>query len=124
MTGFRLQNLTVSQLVDRFAENATAQNNAIEFGESGKYNRLFKQMQAITDELKARGEDAQLQLLSLYNHKNIQVRFQAATRTLSVAPVAARSVIEAIANSRHYPQAADASLALSNIDGKFRTVRS
>ncbi len=58
-------------------------------------------MWAITDELKARGEEAHLRLLSLYDHPNVQVRLQAARGTLSVAPPRPEA-IEVIANSKDF----------------------
>jgi hypothetical protein len=105
-----LKSLTVDELVDRFAEIGVAQDTALwdALGKSKnpKFNRLYWEMDAVDKELRARGRDARLALLRLYNHKNIQVRLKAAMRTLGVAPVEARKLIEQISASKIYPQAA------------------
>ncbi len=113
--------MTISQQVDRFAENGVAQDQALLYDEIDEFTRLYWQMDAIRNELKARGQDAWLALLGLYNHSNMQVRLQAAKCTLAVAPVAARHELEAIKNSRHFPQAGDAASTLGNLaEGRFK----
>jgi hypothetical protein len=119
MTDSGLQNMTVEDLVKHFAANGIAQSDALLYDEISKLNRLVRQMRSITEELKTRGTDAQLALLKLYNHPNVQVRLQAARKTLEVAPIAARSQIEAIAASKDFPQAGDAGMTISGLDGKF-----
>jgi hypothetical protein len=58
---------------------------------------------------------------SLFEHPNMQVRLNAAKATLAVAPKAARQALEAIAASRHHPQAGDAGMSLWNLDeGVFK----
>jgi hypothetical protein len=78
-------------------------------------NRLYRQMDAVDNELQARGKDARLGFLTLYTHSNMQARLQAKF-SLAVAPSAARDVIEATSVSRHYPQAGDAGMCLWNLD--------
>ncbi len=68
------------------------------------------------NELKARPGDARHALVSLYQHPNLQVVLNAAKATLAVAPDAARRMIEAIAESKAYPQAGDAGMCLDNLD--------
>jgi cytochrome c oxidase assembly protein Cox11 len=121
MTKPELNNLTVSQLVDHFAENGVAQYKAIEIEDSEIYNDLYWKMHAINEELKSRGDEARLALLKLYNHPNMQVRLAAARSTLAVAPVAARHQLEAIVSSRWFPQAGDAGMTLWRLDeGEFK----
>jgi hypothetical protein len=92
------------------------QDEALLGNEIKKFNHLYSQMDAVADELKSRPGDQRRLLLSLYDHPNAQVRLKAAVRTLAVAPEAARSLIEAIAASREYPQAGDAGMTLDALD--------
>jgi hypothetical protein len=116
-----LKSMTVDELVDRFAEIGIAQDTAELMGEISKFNKLYRQMKDVDTELRARGEDARRTLLRLYNRPNIQVRLQAATRTLAVAPEAARQVIESISESNWFPQAGEAGMTLWNLDrGVFK----
>jgi hypothetical protein len=112
MTPPDLQKLTTAELIDRFANDGVAQDKALLYDEIDAFNNLMDEMNVISKELGGRGEQARLELLSLYNHPNIQVRLQAARASLPVAPIAARNEIEAIANSRHFPQAGDAGMTL------------
>ena len=73
-------------------------------------------MVAVEDELKARDGDQRRELLSLYNHPNAQVRLNAVKATLAVAPEPARRALQAIADSREYPQAGDAGMSIWNLE--------
>jgi hypothetical protein len=112
----KLEEMTINQLVSRFAELGVAQDRALLYSEIAKFNRLFLEMAAVRNELKRRPGDQRRALLTLYNHPNMQVRLQAATVTLAIAPEAARRLIEAIASSRKYPQAGDAGMTLDSLD--------
>ncbi|MGH6838729.1 MAG: DUF2019 domain-containing protein [Methylocella sp.] len=117
----KLEQMTVDDLVERFAEIGVAQDHAELMGEMGKFNRLFDQMNDVDQELRKRGLQARLALLRLYDHPNMQVRMNAAKSTLGVAPDAARKVIQAIYDSKWYPQALDAGMSLRNLDsGVFK----
>lgn len=111
-----LEAMTVEQLVERFVEIGLAQDRALLDNETGKFNRLYDQMQAVNEELRRRDGDQRRALLSLYNHPNMQVRLKAATTTLAIAPHAARDALEAIKASRWQPQALDAGMSLWNLD--------
>jgi hypothetical protein len=52
--------------------------------------------------------DQRRALISLYNHRNAQVRLKAAISTLAVAPNAARRVLQLITDRAEFPQAAHA----------------
>ena len=95
----KLEDLTVKQLVDRFAEIGVEQAEALLYDQNKKYNRLFLDMKAINAELRRRS--AQLELLNLYDHPNIQVQLQAASYSVTVAPVPARHKMNIIANARY-----------------------
>jgi len=112
MTAIDLQSMSVPELLDRFADNGIKQDKALLYDEGRKFNKLFRDMDAINKELLRRGDQAQLELLKLYGHSNMQVRVQAAKFTMVTAPAKAKVELEAIKSSRHFPQAGDAGMAL------------
>jgi hypothetical protein len=116
MTSAKLENMTIDQLVERFAEIGIAQDEALLYDEYSKFNRLYDQMDAVDRALRSRGPDARLALLRLYNHPNMQVRLQAAKWTLGIAPDAARKLLLWISESNWHPQAGDAGMCLSNLE--------
>jgi Domain of unknown function (DUF2019) len=121
MRQVKLQEMTVDQLVDRFAEIGVDQDRALLYDEIGRFNKLFDQMHAVDNELRARGTQARLALLRLFDHPNMQVRLEAAKWSLGVAPEMARKVIQNIYDSKWYPQAGDAGMTLWNLDrGVFK----
>jgi hypothetical protein len=113
--------MTVHQLVQRFTAIALDQDRALLRNEYAKFNRLFKEMEAIKHELQARAGDQRRALLSLYDHPNAQVRLKAVKATLAVEPDSARRMLELIADSREYPQAGEAGMTIDNLDsGVFK----
>jgi hypothetical protein len=110
--------MTVNQLTDQFVAIALEQDKALFDGETSKFNKLYDQMEAITSELKSRPGDRRSTLLPLYAHPNNQVRLKAAIVTLDIAPEGARAVLQGLADSRRYPQAADALTTLRRLDGR------
>lgn len=112
---------SVEQLVERFVDLALGQYEADLDGDINEYNRLFRKMADVTEELKGRSGDQRSALVSLHGHANVQVRLMAAKKTLAVAPVAARRLLEAIAESGEGPQSGDAGMSLWNLDrGVFK----
>ena len=116
MTKPRLSDLTVEQLVARFVEIGLAQDKALLYDEIGKFNRLFDEKQGVVDELKSRSGDQRHALLALYDHPNLQVRLNAVKNSLALAPEEGRRVLQAMADSRRYPQAGDAGMTLWALD--------
>ena len=116
MTRINLQELSVADLVRRFEVAQLAQFNAERHSDIQKQNRCVRQAMEIADELRSRPGDQRSALLKLYDHSNVQVRLMAAKLTLAVAPAAAREVVQAIADSKKYPQAMDAGMCLSALD--------
>ncbi len=102
----KLQDMSVTDLVERFVAIALAQDRALLWDETAKYNRLYDQMDEVKAELKNRASDERHALLPLHAHPNAQVRLKAAIATLAVAPESARSVLQAISDRDEYPQAA------------------
>lgn len=116
-----LERMSVDQLVARFVDIALAQDQALLMDEYAKFNRLYGEMEAIEHQLRARDGDQRRTLVRLYEHPNAQVRLKAATATLAVVPQAARQKLQAIADSREYPQAGDAGMTILGLDdGTFR----
>lgn len=111
-----LQNMSVTELVERFAALAIAQFQAELQSDIAKQNRLIQQGWAVADELNRRPGDQRSVLTRLYDHPNVQVRLNAARLTLAVAPTAAREVVQSIADSKEYPQAGDAGMCLWALD--------
>src|SRR5882762_6457710 len=99
----RFEDMTVSQLVERFTSIAIAQDNALRLDEITKFNRLYDEMEAVEDALKSRNGDQRRALLPLFLHPNAQVRLKAATATLALAPEAARQTLQIISDRQEYP---------------------
>jgi hypothetical protein len=116
MKRIELTDMTTNDLVERFAQIGVAQGKALLRGEHAKFNRLFRQMSAVSDELKSRDGDQRRALMTLYNYQDMQVRLKAAKHTLAVAPVEARRLLQTIADSSWMPQAGDAGMSLWNLD--------
>ena len=116
-----LHKMSVSELVDRFVKLGIGQFRAELLGNIADENKLIRQMHGVFEELKSRPGDQRSALVSLYSHPNIQVRLMAAKLTLAVAPAAARQLLQAIKDSKEYPQAMDAGMCLRNLEsGIFR----
>lgn len=121
MKKISLSDVETEQLVERFAEIGVQQDEAILKGETARFNRLYDQMDEIDHELRSRPGDHRRALIGLYGHPNIQVRLKAAIRTLAVAREEAGAVLKVIADTRRYPQAADARGLLRSLDdGSFQ----
>lgn len=119
----KLKAMSESQLVSRFAEICVAQDRALLRDEMDRFNSLFREMRAISNELKIRPGDQRRALLTLFNHPNFQVRLKAAKATLAVAPQAARAELQGIKDSGPLPQAGEAGMCLWTLDeGIFKPV--
>lgn len=112
MTGFNPAEATVAELVARFTALGLDQYQARMRNEQKRLNHAVLQMFDVAKELKNRQGDQRSALLPLYRHPNLQVRLMAAKLTLAVAPQAAREMLQAIADSKDYPQAMDAGMSL------------
>ena len=116
-----LKDLSLDQLVKRFVDLALEEDRGLLQGDITRVNKLGEALHAISTEMKSREGDQRRALLRLYDHPNIEVRLTAAKASLAVAPEMARRVIQAIADSGEYPQAAYAGMALSSLDrGTFK----
>jgi hypothetical protein len=116
-----LESATVDELVARYADICVAQDRALFHDEYSKFNKLYKEMASIDQELRKRGQSARLALQNLFDHPNAQVRLQAATESLALTPAASLGVIKAIAASSIFPQAGDAGMTLVMLErGEFK----
>jgi Domain of unknown function (DUF2019) len=111
-----IQKMSGNELVEQFAASAMRQFNAELESDIAKQNNCVEEQMAIAAELKTRSGDQRSALLKLYDHPNIQVRLNAARLSLAVAPTTAREVIQAIKNSKQYPQAMDAGMCLWTLE--------
>jgi hypothetical protein len=116
VTTGKLHQLSIAELLDMFVEIGLAQDNALLHDKFSKFNTLFDRMQAVVQVLKSRPGDGRRALLDLYDHPNTQVRLSAATNSLALAPEEGRRVLQAIVDSRDYPQAGDAGMTLWALD--------
>jgi hypothetical protein len=116
-----LGKMTADELVERYVAISLEQYAAIEWDEISRFNRLFVLRHAVEAELKRREGDQRRALLPLLDHRNLQVRLNAATDTLRVAPEAARQALETIRDTHWMPYAADAAGRLHGLDnGTFK----
>jgi len=114
----RIESDSTDALVEEFEKICLDQYECLLDGKIARHNRLVDKIIDIREELKARGE--RQALLPLLNHKNRQVRYQAAMATLLVAPASAKEAFDKLSKSHEFPQAADASIALDKLaDGSF-----
>jgi hypothetical protein len=116
-----LGKMTAAELVERYVAISLEQYEAIDWDEISRFNRLFVLRHAVEAELKRREGDQRRALLPLLDHQNLQVRLNAATDTLRVAPEAARRALETIRDTHWMPFAADAKGRLRGLDeGTFK----
>jgi len=112
MKRISLQDMSIDQLVERFSTLALEQDRALLEDNIKRVNQLYDALKDVEGELKARNGDQRRALLRLYDHPNPQVRLKAVQATLAVEPVAARRMLQVIADSREYPQAGDAASSI------------
>ena len=121
MTEVNLKTLSESELTARFREYALEKETALLDSETTKFKGIYKKLQSIDAELRARGPAARKALLILLNDENFRVRYEAAVRSLAIAPERARAVLQEIADSHLMPEAGDAGMTLLELDrGVFK----
>jgi hypothetical protein len=111
-----LKSRPAEDLLRRYVEIGIEQDDAILDDDNARYNRLFKEMVSIEQELKSRDGDQRRLLMRFYDHPNWQVRLNAAKETLAIAPQEARRQLEQIASTKHFPQAGDAGMSIVFLD--------
>jgi hypothetical protein len=121
MTATQYQKMSVPALVREFVTLCIAQHHALEREEIAQYNRRYKRVEAIKNELKSRPGDQRRALQVLFGQGNLQVRYMAAHANLAIDYDKARNELEAIAATHWQPQAANAGITLENLDTGFYT---
>lgn len=111
-----LSELSVGELIQEFVSIGTAQDDALLTDEIAQFNRLYAKLERVEAELKSRPGDARRELMRLYGCENFHVWLNAAKATLALAPEEARKQLRLIQESRHFPQAGDAGMALWTLD--------
>ena len=112
--------LTIEELVQNFLALTLAQYEARFPSQTSKYNRLYRQMNEIRDELKRREGDQRRALLPLINHENAQVRLMAASSLLTIVPDRAKRALQSVRDSRIEPPSANAQGLLEALErGSF-----
>ena len=107
---------SVAVLVERFVSIGLAQYDALYVADTNKFNRLYREMEDVRNELKRREGDQRRALLPLLDHPNLQVRMKAANTLLAISPILARKALENVRESGIFPQAMDAGMTLSALD--------
>lgn len=132
MTNPDLTSMKLDQLVKYFIDTAIVEEEAILGSTTDvsdptreaavkRMNELYDEMDRINREIRARGREARLALMPLYDHPNAQVNLQAAHYTLGLAPEVARERLQVIADSGWAPQFWQARSILRALDsGNFK----
>lgn len=110
-----LNSLTVDQLVKKFTEIGIAQDKAEDADNVSLFNRLYREMDAVDQEIRKRGAEARLALLQLCEHPNLQVKLQAAKFAYGASPEIAQKCLQVICDSKIPPQYLDAGMSLQSI---------
>ena len=121
MSRMELDTMTDAQLVDRFTTLSLQQYDVLEIHDTKTYTKLFHRVHAVAGVLRKRGLDARRALLPLLDHKNAQVRLNAAHQLLAIEPLRARATLEALAKFAPRPQGGPAGMALWMLDrGEYK----
>lgn len=121
MIASRLRTLTDEELVAEFENWARVHGHNVVDGEVRDTKLSYRQLNAIDEELRARGPTARLGLIRLLDHPELAVRYYAASWSLAVEPGRARTVIEAVRNLGPISLAGDAGMTLRMLDdGTFK----
>ena len=112
----KLETLTTDELLSLFVSLSEQQCPLTFNGEVKKINRLFFKIENIDRELRRRGTSARLELTKLFNHPNIQVRRNAATRSLGVTREAALDVLRQIVKEDFGPFRLDAGMTIALVE--------
>jgi hypothetical protein len=116
VTSQEFEDPPTEQLVARFIEVAQKMGAAVLDSETQRFNRLFPQMEAIDQELRARGREARMALSPLLENGDRFVRYYAAKYMIGLLPGRARSVIEEVAKYKYDALCGDAAMCLYALD--------
>jgi len=121
MSRIDLRQLTNEVLAERFRALALEKSEALLESNIRAANRIFDKMHAIDQELRVRGIDARKVLIPLLDDPDMRVQYEAALKSLAVAPQRALATIQAIAKRHLMPVSGEAGMALQALeDGIFK----
>jgi plasmid replication initiation protein len=112
----KLDKLAIDELVAIFVSSSEQQYELILDDEINKYNRLVEKQDEIIKELRKRGVEARLELTKLFDHPNIQVRLNAARRSIGVAREPALNVLRQIVKEDFGPFRLDAGMTVALVE--------
>jgi hypothetical protein len=108
--------MTTQEVVALFEQVAIESHEAELECDMRTWTQRGREYFKIDAELKSREGDARRHLLPLLLHKDVQVRLDAATSTLTIDYAAARRVLEDVAKRGFGPQGPIAAMRLEAID--------
>jgi len=121
MTAARRRMLTDEELVAEFETWARSHGHDVLYGEVRDAKRSYRELEAVHEELRARGPSARVALIKLLDHPEVAIRYYAATWLLAVEPGRARAVIEEVKHVAPMRLAGDAGMTLRMLDdGTFK----
>ena len=103
-----LRKLTTPELVARFEKLTLDQEIEMLALESGRYNKLYRQIAAVIDELKHRDGDRRRDLFRLLDHESLHVRYLVASHCDEIDPARSRPILREIADCGMQPYALNA----------------
>jgi hypothetical protein len=113
--------LSIEQLVRIYEGVSVEEFDALELGDMPLVRKLFDKLESIDREIRARGVEARRKMLPLPNHRNPQVRINAAKALLAIAPQEARSTLELLASRGPSIQRLDARMCIRHLEeGVFK----
>jgi hypothetical protein len=102
MTKFKPQDANIAMLIEQYRTAAAAHGAATELGEYRAANRHHDLLAQIYRELRARGTDAQRELLVLLDDVDAHVSAWAAAHALEFAPERGEPVLRRLAANRGF----------------------
>ena len=111
-----VSDMSQEQLVEQVIAVAVEQAKAEFWDDTPAYNRLFKKMEKIEQELKSRAGDGRHALIALLDDENSYIRLKAAFATLALSPEAARAVLEQLSIRNRPPGATQARSMLRSLE--------
>ncbi|MDO9439851.1 MAG: DUF2019 domain-containing protein [Beijerinckiaceae bacterium] len=115
-----LRKLTTPELVARFEKLTLDQEIEMLALESGRYNKLYRQIAAVIDELKHRDGDCRRDLFKLLDHESLHVRFVVTSHCDDLDPARSRPVLREIADCGMQPYALYAGMELYFMERRER----
>ena|SRR5579863_4583887 len=116
MSAEDLAALTDDELAQKFRALSLRQFECRYDDDQTMANRLYDEREKIAAILKSRGPEARRVLLPLLNHKNPQVRLDAAHQLLAIEPARARAALVTVAQGIPSIATAQARSALRRLD--------